>query len=194
MMHPMASPRPWIPGRMLLLVALLLPYCSAAAAAVVVPPPRTAGRPVIHAPHPSHYPEMYWVRVGKSPLHGRGVFAVRDLPANTIVEVCPTLTLDKEACVHQKCILMDYLFESEEGDHMVIAMGYGMMYNSAKNPNVLHYFDIDGNMVFVAKRDIVKGEELFHYYGEEWWSTRRSRPDPQMQPCGTDGAADPGTA
>jgi len=153
----------------------------------------TVGKSMIHASHPSSYPEIYWVRVGKSFIHGRGVFAVRDLKINTIVEVCPTLTLSKEACIHQKCILMDYLFQSEEGDHMVIAMGYGMMYNSAKNPNVLHYFDIDGNMVFVAKRDIVKGEELFHYYGEEWWSTRRGRPDPQLQsrpdnPAGTDAA------
>eukprot|EP00669_Euglena_mutabilis_P010998 TRINITY_DN5686_c0_g1_i1.p1 TRINITY_DN5686_c0_g1~~TRINITY_DN5686_c0_g1_i1.p1 ORF type:complete len:197 (-),score=60.75 TRINITY_DN5686_c0_g1_i1:643-1212(-) len=182
-MHPMASPRPLDPRRDAPPLRrppppVLLRGGGGGGSAA----PPDGGAPRDPRAHPSHYPEMYWVRVGKSPLHGRGVFAVRDLPANTIVEVCPTLTLDKEACVHQKCILMDYLFESEEGDHMVIAMGYGMMYNSAKNPNVLHYFDIDGNMVFVAKRDIVKGEELFHYYGEEWWYTRKGRPEPQLQP------------
>jgi len=185
MMNCMTLPRPQPSGGMAVLFVLLLcivPCRSDIDSSITELCNITVGKATIHAPHPSLYPEVYWVRVGKSFIHGRGVFAVRDLKINTIVEVCPTLTLSKEACVHQKCNLMDYMFQSEETDHMVMAMGYGMMYNSAINPNLLHYFDIDGNMVFVAKRDIVRGEELFHYYGEEWWYTRKGRPEPQLQP------------
>jgi len=41
---------------------------------------------------------------------------------------------------------VSFIVTSPRGDNEA-RMGYGMMYNSAINPNLLHYFDIDGNMV-----------------------------------------------
>ena len=57
----------------------------------------------------------------------------------------------------------------------MIVMGYGMMYNSWRQPNLWYYRDSENNFVFVAERAIKSGEELFIDYGCDWWGSRESK-------------------
>eukprot|EP00669_Euglena_mutabilis_P000299 TRINITY_DN1041_c0_g1_i1.p1 TRINITY_DN1041_c0_g1~~TRINITY_DN1041_c0_g1_i1.p1 ORF type:complete len:219 (-),score=70.54 TRINITY_DN1041_c0_g1_i1:153-788(-) len=118
------------------------------------------------------YPKMFAVTIGPSKIHGRGMFALQDFDESEIVEVSPTLE------VHHSCvggILEDYVYYGDKKDNRVLVMGYGMMYNSWKKPNLWYYRDSDANFVFVASRPIRKGEELCIDYGEEWWESRETK-------------------
>eukprot|EP00669_Euglena_mutabilis_P009622 TRINITY_DN4483_c0_g1_i1.p1 TRINITY_DN4483_c0_g1~~TRINITY_DN4483_c0_g1_i1.p1 ORF type:complete len:158 (-),score=51.22 TRINITY_DN4483_c0_g1_i1:88-537(-) len=109
----------------------------------------------------------YDVSVGKSPLGGRGVFAMRDFAPDEVVEVCPTLEVHKDDVSGK---LVDYVFYGSDEDHRVLVCGYGMLYNSSKNANLKYVQDQSGDYEYVATRAIRAGEELFIDYGDEWWT------------------------
>ena len=110
------------------------------------------------------------IKVGYSTLGGRGVFASKNFNKNDTVELCPYVLVYNEEC---KGKMEDYVFMYD--DHCYAAvLGYGMLYNHSSHPNIYHisstkYTDC---YEFKAKRDIIKGEELMHDYGKEWWASR----------------------
>eukprot|EP00906_Rhabdomonas_costata_P021493 RCo031206 len=120
----------------------------------------------------SAYPKSYHIRLGKSPIHGRGVFATKSFVPREIVEVCPTIEVSSS---NIGGLLEDYVYYGEQPDVRVVVMGYGMMYNSWRNANLWYYRDTDNNFVFVADRAIEEGEELMIDYGEDWWSSRDTK-------------------
>jgi hypothetical protein len=124
---------------------------------------------IVGAPGTLVYPSTFSVRMGTSPIHGRGMFATKDFQESEIIEVCPTLE------VHHSCIggiLEDYVYYGDKKEHRVVVMGYGMMYNSWSESNMWYYRDKDDNFVFVATRAVKAGEELCIDYGSEWWGSR----------------------
>jgi len=113
--------------------------------------------------------------VKDSPLHGLGVFALVDLPANSTIERCGYLVLDDDD-LKDVNRLNDYLFTSPDdpNDYLCI-MGCGMLYNHGSEPNAKWEIDDDDNRFvrFYAARDIKAGEEILHDYGSEYWDTRK---------------------
>jgi uncharacterized protein len=105
-------------------------------------------------------------------IRGRGVFATRAFAEGETVEVCPTI----EFPVGGADGLGDYVFESTTEGMLLIALGYGMLYNHSDDPNVDYYEDAPGALEFIALRAIEPGEELTISYGEEWWSARGLEP------------------
>ena len=113
------------------------------------------------------------VEVGHGRL-GRGVFAVRAIEAGQTIEVCPTLEVPA-ADVSGR--LLDYVFESgTDAEASVLMLGYGMLYNHSASPTAEYVEHGDGEVAFLALRDIEPGEEVTIDYGEEWWSTRELTP------------------
>ena len=77
------------------------------------------------------------VRLGRSTLSGRGVFAKTDLPADTVVEVAPVLLLHRADGDHAGS-LARYVFEwDDDRDETAYAMalGLGAMFNHSGNPS-----------------------------------------------------------
>lgn len=109
------------------------------------------------------------VYVSNSSVGGRGVFAARDLERGQVIERCPVLIgADMEAP-----ILRDYKFYISD-NRSAVALGYGSLYNHAQDPNASWKLrPKDRQMVFIARRPIPKGTEIFISYGNEWWDTRR---------------------
>ncbi len=110
------------------------------------------------------------IKVGYSTLGGRGVFASKNFIKNDTVECCPYVLVYNEECRGK---MEDYVFMHDDHCHAVV-LGYGMLYNHSSRPNIYHtasskYPDF---YEFKAKRDIIKGEELMHDYGKEWWTSR----------------------
>ncbi|KAI9829015.1 MAG: hypothetical protein M1832_000038 [Thelocarpon impressellum] len=87
---------------------------------------------------------------------GRGVFAARDIPARTILDVCPVLVLEPD--------------ENERHvrhTKLAIVLGLGSMFNhSTLHQNVGWMRDVANLLVtYQALRDIRQGEELCISYG-----------------------------
>ena len=109
---------------------------------------------------------------------GIGVFANEDIEKGSIVEEC--------LCILEKAILIkdnvewgisstlgNYVFMYDNGEKNILkkeyalALGYGMIYNHSNDPNLERSYDYKNDrlfLVFKAKRNIEKDEELFHTY------------------------------
>jgi len=108
----------------------------------------------------------------KSSIHGYGVFASDNILSGEIVEECPVIPINlefKELPIE----IQKYAFSWKFGiiKQPCIVMGYGGVYNHNDNNNLNFY--VDGGkdvMVYIAIKDIAKGEELFVNYGPEYFS------------------------
>jgi uncharacterized protein len=112
------------------------------------------------------------VAVGRG-RHGRGVFATRRFAEGATVEVCPTLQVPDSDV---SGMLGDYVFGSLDDGHVVLLLGFGMLYNHAADPNLEYYQDEPDTITFAATRAIERGEELTIDYGAEWWEQRGIEP------------------
>jgi len=101
------------------------------------------------------------------------VFAGRDYDADEVVEVCPTVRVADADIAGE---LRDYVFNAVSDSDVVLALGYGMLYNHSSDPN-LEYDQDERAITFVALRRIRPGDELTIDYGQEWWQTRGREPD-----------------
>ncbi len=104
--------------------------------------------------------------VKKSPLHGYGVFALKNLKKGEVIEECYIIISkggDKT--------LEDYYFDVK-GKYGLIT-GFGIIYNHSEEPNADYAFNVKNRLaVFKANKSIKKGDEIFVSYGDEWFSSR----------------------
>ena len=98
---------------------------------------------------------------------GYGVFANKDYKNGDIVEKNKFLEY-----IDNKSGLENYKFKSHKnGTKSLIVLGNGCMFNHNDNNNLDYYYSNDF-YTFWATRDIKKDEELFIYYGDNWFSSR----------------------
>jgi uncharacterized protein len=99
---------------------------------------------------------------------GRGVFARREIAKGEVFERVPLLimTSDEYAKGLSNSPLKDYCFAWGD-DQVVLALGYGSLYNHSYKPNA-RYEDVGtATKAFVALRAIAKGEEItINYNGK----------------------------
>lgn len=118
------------------------------------------------------------VKKSSIPNAGDGVFSTKAIPNGEIIEICPLIIDDTENVKNGN--LRDYMFDGYSfdekgrlGNKVVMALGYGGMYNHSYSPNCKYTFDyINNRMLINAIRDIKPGEELFIFYGIPYWTTR----------------------
>ncbi|KAK8226467.1 hypothetical protein BKA81DRAFT_171414 [Phyllosticta paracitricarpa] len=100
---------------------------------------------------------------------GRGVFAARDLPARTVLDICPVLPLAPgEEAFTQHTSLHYYVYkwptETAEGKKVMtqaVIFGLGSMFNHRRDQNVIWERDTERLVVtYTTARDIKEGEEL----------------------------------
>lgn len=97
---------------------------------------------------------------------GRGVFAAEDIHEGEIIEVAPILILDFQDFVDTKWnLLFEYYFWLD--DFVVLALGYGSLYNHSKTPNAKYEINREEETItFTPIKDIKKDAEiLFDYSG-----------------------------
>jgi SET domain-containing protein len=109
------------------------------------------------------------IYVKKSPIHGYGVFASKDLAADEVIEECYSLVYSKDS----DDPFSNYAFSWK--DHLsTIPLGFACIYNHSNTPNIEYNNDIDrGLVVFKTLRAIREGEELFSSYGKHWFGMRQ---------------------
>jgi hypothetical protein len=105
--------------------------------------------------------------VAYSEVHGKGVFAGRDIEEGEVIEVCPIILFPKEELVHMRqTVLDDYYFDwGEKGEWFAICLGFGSLYNHSYTPNAEYGMDFDAQTIdFYCIKPIPAGEEIFVNY------------------------------
>ena len=96
------------------------------------------------------------------PGRGRGVFCDRDIPTDTLIEVCPVIVLPKGdlARVHASR-LHDYYFVWAGEGETAIALGYGSLYNHDDDSNADYEMHFAEELIHVRSlREIPAGREI----------------------------------
>lgn len=102
---------------------------------------------------------------------GRGVFASRAIPAQTVIETSPVLLFTKDEYeTHGKYTLLDhYTFNWRDG-RMALALGLGSLFNHSERPNVSYSIDTARDcIIYTSTRAICADEELCIFYGHNLW-------------------------
>ncbi len=108
---------------------------------------------------------------------GRGVVALRDCPAGTELERSPVIIVPDADLLKRssgRTVLDQYLlhWSDEPGREHAMGLGFLMLYNHSKRPNVEFRSGSEPEtMSVIALRDIAAGEELVYDYDIELWFT-----------------------
>lgn len=94
------------------------------------------------------------LKVKDSGVHGKGLFAAKDIPKDVELGVCTTKK-SKEAGLHTLTF--------EDGSMKDVTCKLRFI-NHSKKPNVSYYDDL----TVMSLKKIKAGEELLHDYGDEW--------------------------
>ena len=95
------------------------------------------------------------VKVAESEVHGKGLFAAKKIPEGTELGICKV----RKAKAEGPYVL--WLDDKMGSVEVTCDLRY---INHSPDANVSYYDDLS----VVALRDIRKGEELLHHYGDEW--------------------------
>ena len=110
---------------------------------------------------------------------GRGLFALCDIPVDTVVEKSPLISFD--TFPHS---LRDYIFSRQHsrGTQHCLCLGLGSLFNHSddynvdtkyiKNDKKFDNCDNPGVMLFTTKKPVAAGEQLFISYGAGWFDSR----------------------
>lgn len=115
----------------------------------------------------SIYPSSkVYLKESKIPNSGRGVFAAKNIKKGEIIEVAPILVLEFSDFVDTRWnLLFEYYFWMD--NFVVLALGYGSLYNHSKVPNSEYKIDRKEKIItFTALKNIRKNSEIcFNYKG-----------------------------
>jgi SET domain-containing protein len=119
--------------------------------------------------------DKVWARLGPSPIHGIGVFAIRPIPAGTnifesdsigLVWVAKTALAQATATAAQRAFYEDFAIDG--GEHFGCPVDFNHLtpgwYLNQPAPGQDSNVDSDAALNFTARRDIAEGEELTIFY------------------------------
>lgn len=112
---------------------------------------------------PSNPDRPYVLLIKETPHAGRGVFAGEAIPEGALIEEAPVVVISEEQVPYLvKTALEEYYFKwGGTGDEAAIALGYGSLFNHAREPNALYVKKFaERKIFFVSLRAIAAGEEI----------------------------------
>lgn len=123
--------------------------------------------------------DSYFIRdveIRRSPIHGLGVFATKDLPEHHCIEVSPTIAFGRAILteylkLHEsRHMLHDYVFMHNDG-MVLVALGWASIYNHNHEPNAFWRYGATGentySIMIFTKRPIQAGEEILLKYAPD---------------------------
>jgi len=108
-----------------------------------------------------------YVATSNIPNSGLGVFANQDYKEGDVVEINKFLEID-----NAKIGLQDIVFGSHlNANKSLVILGNGSIFNHHDNNNLTyHYMNGKDFYFYRANKYIKKDDELFIYYGDNWFS------------------------
>jgi hypothetical protein len=122
-----------------------------------------------------------WIGVKHFGAKGRGVIALRDIPAGTIIERCPVLIIpEKDRAQTDPTIVFTYIYMWEHGTteqdlydgkgRAAIALGMSSLLNHSYNPNAVFIRRIDDlELELRSRKPIEAGQEVTIDYQMKLW-------------------------
>ncbi len=107
--------------------------------------------------------DRLYVLKSKIPESGNGVFANIDIKEGDLIERCPIIELpDDNLEAVEQSFLVNYIFYfGEKRERMLLALGYGSIYNHKENPNAKYRIDEkEATIEFIAINNIKKDDEI----------------------------------
>lgn len=109
--------------------------------------------------------------IAKTKNKGRGVWANKNIAANTVLEIAPVIVvpgIDRKLL--DQTVLHDYIFEwGDAKKQCCIALGYISLYNHAYQANCEYEMNFKKHLITVTTVKAVKaGEELCINYNGDW--------------------------
>lgn len=101
--------------------------------------------------------------------YGRGIYAVRDIKKDELIEASPVIISPKREWKYlKKTSLFHHCFYWGDDDETAIALGNGSLFNHSYTPNAKYDNNLDDLTIdFYAHKDIKAGEEItINYNGE----------------------------
>lgn len=108
--------------------------------------------------------------IGNSQEKGRGVFTSESIPADTIIELAPVITMSAaERVLLDQTRLHDYIFEwGEDRSMCAMALGWIPVFNHAVPANCEYFMDFEEETIFIKTVcAVAAGDELcVNYKGD----------------------------
>ncbi|MBK6389832.1 MAG: SET domain-containing protein-lysine N-methyltransferase [Saprospiraceae bacterium] len=103
-------------------------------------------------------PQVY---IAQTPQKGRGVFTALEIPAGSLIEICPIILIPaSQTLLIDQTEIYNYYFVWDE-HHLAVALGFGSLYNHQDPPNARVIFDYESEEIQIeAIRDINEEEEI----------------------------------
>ena len=111
------------------------------------------------------------IYIGQSQIHGRGMFASRDIKAGETIEYVPIVLFERQD-IKPGTILRDYDITFNDNGMSAFMLGYGAIYNHSFKNNAEWFFKNEKTMIIRANKDIKRDSEIFVNYGEGYWNHR----------------------
>ena len=119
------------------------------------------------------------ISVGKSVIHGWGVFADQDIAPGELIEECYVISLGTQTIGN----IRDYQWGTDiyevglKDDEKFLPLGFGSIYNHNDEPNAQVSCNAkEPIMVFTARLPIKRGEEIFISYGDRYFANKNQKP------------------
>jgi len=96
----------------------------------------------------------------------RGMFACEDIKKGKVVEHSPVILVPmNEYEEHIKKTVLEWYYYDWNDEYKVIVLGMGSLFNHSSKPNLKYTWGYKNRVIiYTAKRNIRKGEELFIDY------------------------------
>lgn len=113
------------------------------------------------------------VRIAKSPVHGRGMFATGRISRGTVLDRGYTVAFDDVA--GERAEIVDRYAFDYDGKRRCVVLGIASLCNHTLDANAEIEIDEErGTYRLIALRSIKRGEEIFIDYGDEYWQGQRA--------------------
>jgi len=108
------------------------------------------------------------VEIKESPIHGKGVFAIRDIKAGEVIAVSHVTLLHHNEQMPELIATLEFPWSEEY--YALCLSDVGSFFNHDKNfsAKVLHQDKEKLTQTFSATRDIKSGEEVMIYYNDDF--------------------------
>ncbi len=106
------------------------------------------------------------VEIKESPIHGKGVFAIRDIKKGEVIAVSHVTLLHHNEQLPEMIATLEFPWSEEY--YALCLSDVGSFFNHDKHfsARVLHQDKENNTQTFAATKDIKKGEEVFIFYND----------------------------
>lgn len=104
-----------------------------------------------------------YIKKSRIPNAGRGVYAIRNIKKNEVIEKCPVIEIPQHdsSNTNESFLTTYFYYCGKQKERVLIALGFGSIYNHTYTPNALYKIKPAENTIdFIALRDIKKGDEI----------------------------------